>query len=305
MNIPFRYALSATVVAASTLFQPAVANEIDIIEFYNADLNHYFITNPTEAAMIEGGSAGAGWVRTGQDFKGSDVINPGFAPTCRFYTTGANSHLYTAEASECDQLRALNPQNVLGADYWTYEGIAFHAQVRSDQSCSYGNQPVYRFYNNRANEGDSNHRFVTDAFIYQQMTAQNWVSEGVALCTPAKTTQRAYQASSGLHVTLNSATTIDLSNGYTRYFAQIKQSNSTDAAIVEDFLTLHFSVGTVIKPSIFMANAVLPGGDHFAVYRNYQYDAPSSLVPVLWEYSSDFFASDPTPGELQWHFPIR
>lgn len=304
MKIPFRCTFAATVITAS-LLQPAVAAEIDIIEFYNTHLNHYFITNPTEAAMIDAGSAGPGWVRTGQSFKGSDVSGVNVAPTCRFYTTGANSHFYTAEASECNQLKALNPQNVLGPDYWTYEGIAFHARIRNDQSCGVGNQPVYRFYNNRAAEGDSNHRFVTDAFIYQQMAAQNWIAEGVAICTTGKTTGTPYQASSGLHITLEIATATDLSNGYRRYWARIKQSNSTSVAIAEDFLTLHFTDGTVIKPSIFTGNNVLPGGDGFAVYRTYQYDAPSSLVPLLWEYGGEFFAQAPTPGALQWHFPVR
>ncbi len=31
---------------------------------------------------------------------------------------------------------------------------------------------------------DSNHRYATDPAIYQQMIAQGWIGEGVALCLP-------------------------------------------------------------------------------------------------------------------------
>ncbi len=46
------------------------ATERDVIEFYNASLNHYFLTADTaEAAMLDAGVVVPGWTRTGYNFK--------------------------------------------------------------------------------------------------------------------------------------------------------------------------------------------------------------------------------------------
>jgi len=43
---------------------------------------------------------------------------------------------------------------------------------------------VYRMFNN-GQTGAPNHRFTTDAALYQQFTTtQNWSAEGVAFCAP-------------------------------------------------------------------------------------------------------------------------
>ncbi|MBK9609744.1 MAG: hypothetical protein IPO58_26475 [Betaproteobacteria bacterium] len=74
-----------------------------VYEFYNTNLKHYFRTSSAaEATGIDNGSAGQGWVRTGDNFT---AYTPGIAApgndVCRFYTFGANSHFYTAFADEC------------------------------------------------------------------------------------------------------------------------------------------------------------------------------------------------------------
>ncbi|MDP1854611.1 MAG: hypothetical protein Q8K74_00970 [Candidatus Nitrotoga sp.] len=52
-----------------------------VVEFYNTNLDNYFITaDANEAAGIDGGSAGPGWIRTGNSFKSG-----GSTPVCRFY----------------------------------------------------------------------------------------------------------------------------------------------------------------------------------------------------------------------------
>lgn len=179
------YFLSTAAAAFLAAAAPTFAAEIDVIEFHNTVLNHYFITNPTEAAWIEAGNAGPGWVRTGLTFKASDSSAPGFVATCRFYTQGANSHFYAAAGSECDYLKSLNPGNALGPDVWTYEGFAFHVQTPVGGQCPTGTQPVYRMYNNRAAQRDSNHRFSTQAAVSSEMTARGWTVEGVAMCAGA------------------------------------------------------------------------------------------------------------------------
>ena len=79
---------------------------IPVVEFYNTNLGNYFITaDAGEAAAIDGGSAGPGWIRTGNSFKSG-----GSAPVCRFYGSqvpGPNSHFYTLAGTECDGLKQL------------------------------------------------------------------------------------------------------------------------------------------------------------------------------------------------------
>jgi Protein of unknown function (DUF1566) len=54
--------------AFNTLTDPGIA--APVVEFYNTKLDHYFITaDLREAAIIDSGSAGPGWSRTGNTFK--------------------------------------------------------------------------------------------------------------------------------------------------------------------------------------------------------------------------------------------
>ncbi|MBK7474336.1 MAG: hypothetical protein IPI73_30355 [Betaproteobacteria bacterium] len=68
---------------------------------------------------------------------------------------------------------------------WTYEGTAFHLFAPVNGQCANDQQPVYRVYNNRFAQNDSNHRYITDAGVYAQMQAQGWLPEGVVLCGPS------------------------------------------------------------------------------------------------------------------------
>ena len=149
-------------------------------EFYNTNLRHYFRTSSAaEAAGVDRGSAGAGWVRTGDNFfayvagsgsPGSDV--------CRFYTFGANSHFYTAFADECAGLKSPNSG-------WVYEGLSFRIPLPSSNGCTVaGTVPVYRLYNNRFAFTDSNHRFTTQAANVATLQQQGWTYEGIAFCAP-------------------------------------------------------------------------------------------------------------------------
>ena len=156
-----------------------------VTEFYNVDLNHYFITaNVDEANAIDGGSAGPGWSRTGMSFKAwLDGPIPGAAEVCRFYGTpgsGPNSHFYTTIREEC----VLVKQDA----GWTYEALGRFWLVRAVGStpagCPAGTQPIYRAYNNRFAQNDSNHRYATDVAVYNSMVTMGWSGEGVVMCAP-------------------------------------------------------------------------------------------------------------------------
>ena len=160
------------------------AATVTVTEFYHSGLKHYFTTaDPIEASGIDNGAAGAGWVRTGLGFTAWPSLAdapPGATPVCRFYGTpgkGPNSHFYTADSVECSAVKK-DPG-------WFYEGIAFYSLLPQGGSCAPGYAPLYRNYNNRAANNDSNHRFTTDNAVYQSMVSTGWTGEGVVMCAPS------------------------------------------------------------------------------------------------------------------------
>ena len=59
------------------------------VEFYNAALDHYFLsTNPVEIDNLDSGRT-VGWVRTGLRFLVHSVPAAGTSPVCRFYRAPA------------------------------------------------------------------------------------------------------------------------------------------------------------------------------------------------------------------------
>ncbi len=169
----------------------SVASTVPVVEFYSAILGHYFVAaGADEIDLLDRGGQGD-WQRTGQRFSAwlRELDAPtGAVPVCRFYASGPNSHFYTGSSQECGYLRTLEQQQraaagALGQPFlgWAYEATAFWALVPEAGACPGGLQPVYRTYNDRAAQMDSNHRFVADATQYDAM-AFSWADEGVQLC---------------------------------------------------------------------------------------------------------------------------
>jgi hypothetical protein len=162
-----------------------------LVEFYHPTLDHYFYTaTAAEIAAIEAGSAGQGWARTGEwmdvetgngcggRVEYSSAAGGGLRPAYRFYGRpgkGPNSHFFTISRGEC--------YAVTQDGGWQYEGSPFFAaEPQPGGLCASYMNPVYRLYNNRAAQNDSNHRFTTKQAIVQEMTAKGWINEGVAMC---------------------------------------------------------------------------------------------------------------------------
>ena len=104
---------------------------------------------------------------------------------CRFYGTpgkGPNSHFYTADASECGQVKK-DPG-------WTFEGTAFYIVPLQNGSCKAGTTPVYRSYNNGYANNNSNHWYLTDYTLFANMSTQGFSSEGAVMCSPLSTVQK-------------------------------------------------------------------------------------------------------------------
>ncbi|HEX4881686.1 MAG TPA: hypothetical protein VFV18_05025 [Porticoccaceae bacterium] len=151
-----------------------------VFAFYNGDIGHYFITAGTAEKDSLLGGGGGGWAIVDAGFNAWPAAGPAPAaakPVCRFYSAAVNSHFYTAGPNECELLKQ-------PGSGWIYEGIAFRALVPTKGSCYPGTTPVWRLYNDRFAQSDSNHRFVTSVDTYRHMIAKGWIGEGVAFCSP-------------------------------------------------------------------------------------------------------------------------
>ena len=147
---------------------------VQVVEFYNATLDHYFVTASTdEMAKLDDGTF-KGWSRTGLAFKQFAADSPALAlgiarAVCRFYgnpAAGLDSHFYSAFKEECDDVKRKFPTS------WVFESSDVFQAVAPDRttgSCQDGTVPVYRLFNGRT---DANHRYTTDAAVRTQMMAR-------------------------------------------------------------------------------------------------------------------------------------
>ncbi len=179
----------------------------EVVEFYNAGLQHYFISaDPAEAAVLDGGAFGGVWKRTGSAFSAWNIADApaGTVPVCRFFGTdryrtngsriGPNSHFYTADPNECAFVKtAFQSVASDGRSYpaWTFENNAFAVKPPAGGACPAGTQSLYRSYNNGA-LGDPNHRYSTNADMLRIMAG--WVIEGLVMCVPQVPAEEIYVA---------------------------------------------------------------------------------------------------------------
>ena len=163
-------------VRAIELFKPFTI----VWGFYNPDLDHFFRTGGIdEANFVFGGEPGF-WMDTEDYFLGWRDESLGALPVCRFYGTpgiGPNSHFYTVDPEECEHVKEVG----VG---WSYEGTAFYSKMPINGVCPSETMPIYRYYNQRWQENDSNHRYATHLRDKELMVADGWVLEGVAMCAP-------------------------------------------------------------------------------------------------------------------------
>jgi hypothetical protein len=148
--------------------------KVAAVEFYNAALDHYFLsTDPVEIDNLDSGRT-VGWVRTGLRFLVHSVPAAGTNPVCRFYRAPAygDSHFYSASPSECAETAAAHPVD------WIYESPSvFYVRLpdTTTGACPAGTVAVYRFFNTST----TNHRYTTEQVIRDEMNiAPRWTAEG-------------------------------------------------------------------------------------------------------------------------------
>jgi len=176
-------AIQSTLPATSV----APAGTSPVVEFYRADLDHYFMSaNSSETTFVDT-VLGATFQRTGEVFYAwTDPVQAPInaQPVCRFYAGGLiSSHYFTASAAECQFMIA----QYAGA--WALETpAAFYVLLPDlDGNCTAGMVPVYRFFDGRQ---DANQRHTIDLSVRRAMINRAWVPQGfgpnnVIFCTPA------------------------------------------------------------------------------------------------------------------------
>jgi hypothetical protein len=164
----------------ATIPPPAPPPPDGVTEFYNTTLNFYFVTaSAIEGASIDAGGSGPGWTRTGNVFKSG-----GPNAVCRFNGVPAGgghpaSHVYILDPLECAQVK-LDPG-------WHFESLDFATTPpipgATGPTCAGGLVKVYRAYNHRFAQHESNHRITANFDAYQhQVDVEGWTGEGVVMC---------------------------------------------------------------------------------------------------------------------------
>jgi hypothetical protein len=156
---------------ASLRFVVTSAGPVEVVEYFNAALGHYFMTaDPAEIEKLDTGAI-PGWQRTGQSFHALPVADmPSFGlPVCRFYglpSAGLDSHFFSASVDECAAVKEKWPNQ------WVLETDAAFGAI--DDMFPFECAPLYRLYNNRP---DANHRYTTSTTIRDEMIAEGWILE--------------------------------------------------------------------------------------------------------------------------------
>jgi len=156
---------------------------VTIIEYYNASLDHYFITwVPAEQANLDAGNTPTRWTRTGESFMAYTSAPAGTSPVCRYYIPPnlGDSHFFGRGTAECVATGQKNPT-------FTDESDDFMQMfLPAAGVCPTNTTNVYRVFSNRK---DANHRYMTSKTIRDEMAAKGWVVEGdgpdaVVMCAP-------------------------------------------------------------------------------------------------------------------------
>ncbi len=157
---------------------------VPVVEYYNAALDHYFISAlPADIGALDSGSL-KGWVRTGYVFNAFLAAAAGTAAVCRFYLPPAfgDSHFYSASPQECAEVKAKFPAFIHESADVMHIGLPDAVSG----NCPLGTVKVFRLWNNRV---DSNHRYTAEVAIRDAMLGKGYVAEGYGpeatiMCAP-------------------------------------------------------------------------------------------------------------------------
>jgi hypothetical protein len=149
-----------------------------IYEFYNATLDHYFMSGsqPDIDALDTGRIAG--WSRTGEVLYTPAQPLALTTPVCRYYVPDG-SHFFSASPAECGEVGERFPKLVLETPQaflaWLPSTVTGNCPLLPEDAVTVDLVPVFRLWNGRA---DTNHRYTTDPSLRERMIADGRTSEG-------------------------------------------------------------------------------------------------------------------------------
>ena len=153
---------------------------VDTIEYYNASLDHYFITAfPEEAADLDAGGQVQGWTRTGysfQELEGGHGSRQRRVPVLRHAGRRAEFALLHDQRGGVREGEGESGLDLRGARVPRGRAARRPAAPPSTQT-------VTRLYNNGMG-GEANHRYLTDAAEIDRTVAKGWLVEGPVFCVP-------------------------------------------------------------------------------------------------------------------------
>ena len=177
--------LGATASAAKsiTVAGGGVATPVTVVEFYNASLDHYFITYVAdEIAKLDNGTF-KGWARTGQSFKVYAATQSGTSAVCRIYIPPGkgDGHFFGRDANECDGTMTKNPTFILESPHVPLSVSADARQLRRGTGAG-----LSRVQQPRRRQSSLH----DDRAMRDQMVAKGWLAEGdgadtVVMCAPS------------------------------------------------------------------------------------------------------------------------
>jgi hypothetical protein len=171
---------------SSTSSSNAAGSTVQVIEYYHARLDHYFLTgDPGEVNALDAGVL-TGWRRTGESFAAlaAGSGQPNTSPVCRFYgrpEAGLDSHFYSASPAEC---AAVISKFAASWQFETSDMFDVFLPDLATGTCPGDTVAVYRTFNNRP---DANHRYTVNPATHLKMLRSGYIAEGygasgVAFC---------------------------------------------------------------------------------------------------------------------------
>jgi hypothetical protein len=197
------YTKLAPYLQPSAVIPTTTSVQASMVEFFNPQSDFYFISSrENEKSLLDGivdASANHLWFRTGYWFKTDPTPSSLTSSITRYFIPGAaksgtrGSHFYTALNSDKSAISATGKERFAPCDsvpngFFCNEGtdsyIASPIKSGNVSDCLPNEQKIYRVFRGAPRYvDDGNHRYVTNADIYNYMVGDlGWTGESVNFC---------------------------------------------------------------------------------------------------------------------------
>jgi len=197
------YTKLAPYLQPSSVIPATTSVQASMVEFFNPQADFYFISSrENEKSLLEGAVDGLSnrlWYRTGYWFKTDPSPSSTTSSITRYYIPGAakggsrGTHFYTALNSDKSAITGTGKERFAPCDttpngFFCNEGtdsyIASPIKTGTVADCFADEQKIYRVFRGAPRYvDDGNHRYVTNADIYNYMVGDlGWTGESVNFC---------------------------------------------------------------------------------------------------------------------------